>query len=413
MLNDQYYVWVEIDANKKRILNSAVFEQTLKKCVLAGIGTVILSVKDTTGFCLYHSSFVPHYSKFDSDFENTDYLRAYLTLAHQYGVKLCAGIDVFSEGRVQQRNSLSPGFSHPMWQTQIYGLDETGNPKIQKVSDVASIQTTGSIDDFHEIFVNPVLEEVQDYELSIIRELLENYELDGIVLDRARFVGLSSDFSDAARAKFEEFSGRKVASWPEDIYRYTSGESGLQVEYGPDFGKWIIFRAQVIKNFMVKVRQVVDQAKHKVKFIDYTGSWYPLYYLVGANWAGQRYITEDYPGVDGTEYTKTAYAEYLDTLLSGFYYSDVTRRDAEKSGQPAYWYSVEGSGDLVEQVVGNTVPYVGSLFLKQYEKSGENFRKAVEMCFQKSSGCMLFDLCYLDDYDWWEYAHIDGINRKM
>lgn len=408
MLNDQYYVWVEIEANKKRILDSALFERVLKKCVQAGIGTIILSVKDTTGFCLYHSAFVPHYSKFDPDFKDTDYLQAYLTLAHRYGVKLCAGIDVFSEGRVQQRNSLSPGFSHPSWQTQIYGLDERGKTKIQRVADEDSIQTTGSIDDFHEVFVNPVLEEVQDYEISIIQELLENYAVDGIVLDRARFVGLSSDFSDATRIKFEEFAGKKVVNWPEDIFRYVSLESGLQVEYGPDFGKWITFRAQIIKTFIDKVRNVVDCAKHKVKFIDYTGSWYPLYYLVGANWASKRYITDDYSGVNGMDYAKTAYAEDLDTLLSGFYYEDITRQDAKKSGQPAYWYSVEGSGDLVEQVVGNAVPYVGSLFLKQYENNGEKFHHAVEMCFRKSSGCMLFDLCYLDGYDWWKYARIDS-----
>ncbi len=402
MLNDQYYVWVEIEANKKRILDSAAFENVLKKCVEAGIGSVILSVKDTTGFCLYNSKFVPHYSAFDHDFEDIDYLQAYVKLAHKHSIKLYAGIDVFSEGRTKQMNPLSPGFSHPSWQTHIYGVDKTGNAKVQKVTDAAPIEATGSIDDFNEVFVNPVMDEVQDYELSIIQELLANYDINGIVLDRVRFVGLSSDFSDYTREKFEKFEGKKVESWPQDIYRLVSGESGIQVEYGSDFGKWITFRAQVIKDFIVKVRNVIDHADKKVDFIDYTGSWYPLYYLVGANWASDCYTPKEYPGVNATEYAQTGYAKYLDTLLSGFYYSDVTRLDAKESNQPDYWYSVEGSGDLVQQVVGDTVPYVGSLFLQQYENNGDNFRKAVEMCFKKSSGCMLFDLCYIDDYNWWD-----------
>ena len=406
MLNDQYYIWVETEANKKRILDSTVFENVIKKCVGAGIGTIILCVKDTTGFCLYNSRFVPHYCKFDRDFADVDYLRTYLKLAHKYGVKLCAGIDVFSEGRTKQINPLSPGFSHPTWQTQIYGVDKMGNAKVQRVADSAPIQTTGSIDDFNEVFVNPVMDEVQDYELSIIQELLANYEIDGIVLDRARFVGLSSDFSDYTRAKFENFAGEKVAVWPEDIYRLVSVESGIQVEYGPDFGKWVTFRARIINNFMIKVRNVISHADSKVKFIDYTGSWYPEYYLVGANWASDHYVPKEYPWVNEMEYAKTGYAKYLDTLLSGFYYSDITRQEAKENNQPDYWYSVEGSGDLVEQVVGDTVPYVGSLFLKQYENDGEKFHKAVEMCFKKSSGCMLFDLCYIDGYDWWKFCKI-------
>lgn len=406
MLNYEYYVWVEVEANKKRIINFDAFENAVKKCVKAGIGSIILSVKDTTGFCLYNSQFVPHYTGFDQDFENVDYLKAYIKLAHENAIKLYAGIDVFSEGRTKQFNPLSPGFVHPSWQTEIYGVDETGAAKIQKVTDTNPIQTTGSIDDFNEVFVNPVIDEVQDYEVSIIQELLANYDIDGIVLDRARFVGLSSDFSDYTRMKFEEFTGKPVSVWPEDIYRLVSSEDGLKVEYGSDFGKWITFRAQIIKNFIVKVRKTIDAADKKVAFIDYTGSWYPLYYLVGANWASDSYIPQEYPWVNGAEYAQTGYAEYLDKLLSGFYYSDVTRLEAKQKCRPDYWYSVEGSGDLVQKVVGDAAPYVGSLFLQQYQNDGACFHRAVEMCFQKSSGCMLFDLCYIEDYNWWELCKI-------
>lgn len=406
MLNDKYYIWVEIEANKKRIINCAAFKAVLEKCAKAGIGSVILSVKDTTGFCLYNSKFVPHYADFDSDFERIDYLQAYLKLAHERGIKLYAGIDVFAEGRTKHPHPLSPGFSHPAWQTELYGIDEAGDAKLQKVADPSPIKTIGSIDDFNEVFVNPVMEEVQQYELSIIQELVDNYEIDGVVLDRARFVGLSSDFSGGTRIKFEQFADKKVKNWPEDIYRLLPDGTGTRIEYGSDFGKWIEFRAQVIKEFIVKVRNTIDRADKKVEFLDYTGSWYPLYYLVGANWASEQYIPNEYPWVNGAQYAKTGYAEYLDRLLSGFYYTDVTRLEAKANSRPAYWYSVEGSGDMVQQVVGNAVPYVGSLFLQQYENDGARFRRAVEMCFLKSDGCMLFDLCYVDDYNWWELCKV-------
>jgi uncharacterized lipoprotein YddW (UPF0748 family) len=362
LLNHEYYVWVEITANKKRILDCECFAAMLDKCVQAGIGSMILSVKDTSGFCLYDSKFVPHYADFDADFDRIDYLQEYLQQAHERGMKLYAGIDVFAEGSTKRKNLLSPGFAHPSWQTEVYGLDETGAGKIQRVADAAPIRTTGSIDDFNEVFVNPVMEEVQEYEISIIQELIGKYDIDGIVLDRARFVGLSSDFSKDTREKFEGFAQEKIEHWPEDIYCLTADESGLKIEYGAVFGKWVEFRAKVIKDFILKVRKTIDNADKKLAFMDYTGSWYPLYYMVGANWASERYVPEEYPWVNAQEYAKTGYAESLDRLLSGFYYNEVTRLEAESNQKP-YWYSVEGSGDMVEKVLYHQSELIGKAML--------------------------------------------------
>lgn len=402
MADTNYYVWVEIEANKHRILDEDYFGSLLDRCLETGIGTVILSVKDTTGFGIYKSSFVPHYSLYDMAFGETDYLQLYIDMAHEKGIRLFAGVDVFAEGSRKNPNPLSPGFKNEAWQTQLYAVDREGNTKIRKITGLEDCRTTGSIDDFREVFVNPVHEEVRNYELEIIRELADNYHFDGIVLDRARFIGLGSDFSDYTRERFEKYIGEKVPNWPKDIYiMKCSGESDIKVEYGNLFGKWITFRATIIKEFIKKASEIVKASGKNIIFSDYTGSWYPLYYLVGANWASSEYIPEDYPWV-GSEYAGTGYSEQLDLLFSGFYYPDVTRQEAEASGQPAYWYSVEGSGDMVKKVVGNSVPYIGSLFLQQYEGKPEVLKAAVEMCFKKSGGCMLFDLCYIESFNYWD-----------
>jgi hypothetical protein len=117
-------------------------------------------------------------------------------------------------------------------------------------------------------------------------------------------------------------------------------------------------------------------------------------------------VPEEYPWV-GPEYSKTGYAEYVDKLLSGFYYPEVTVKEAAQNSRPEYWYSVEGSGIITDKVVGDAAPVIGSLFVLQYQGNPEKFKKAVEMCFKKSSGCMIFDLCYIDDYDWWDNCKID------
>jgi GNAT superfamily N-acetyltransferase len=184
----------------------------------------------------------------------------------------------------------------------------------------------------------------------------------------------------------------------------------LEIEYGEYFGEFITFRAGIIRNFIEQIRKLVDSQPRKVEFWDYTGSWYPLYYQVGANWASENYEAKEYPWVDPQKYKKTGYAEQLRGLFSGFYYSYVTEQEAEAANQPAYWYSVEGSGRLAYGVTQNTVPIVGSLFLQQYSENLESMTAAVNICFQKSSGCMLFDLSYLIENDWWKYVTVKSQN---
>lgn len=403
MADYNYYLWIEIQANKHRISDRDYFNRILDRCLCAGIGTIILSVKDTTGFGIFKSSLVPHYSKYDSCLEETDYLHEYVEMAHKKGLKLLAAVDVFAEGNTKAYHPLSPGYANTEWQTRMYGIDGKGDIAIKSVTDIPGMQTADSIDDFGEIFVNPVRDDVKEYELGVIKEIVDNYDIDGIVLDRVRFIGLGSDFSDYTRNKFEEYIGERVQHWPEDIYSLEKGEREPKISEGPLFGKWITFRAGVIKSFIIKAGEIV--AKHPgIEFLDYIGSWYPLYYTVGANWASSRYIPDEYPFVQKEEYSGTGYAEFVDKLISGFYFPEITIHDAIRLGKPAYWYSVEGSGDTMKKVVGGVVPFVGSLFLEQYKGRPDVFMKAVDMCFKKSQGCMLFDLCYIEEYDWWKYC---------
>jgi hypothetical protein len=203
----------------------------------------------------------------------------------------------------------------------------------------------------------------------------------------------------------------KEFQWPEDIFRITIKDKEPAIEYGQYFGEFITLRAGIIRGFIERVRKLTEAQKRKVEFWDYTGSWYPLYYQVGANWASENYETAEYPWVDLKQYQKTGYAEKLDGLLSGFYYTYVTEQEAKDAKQPAYWYSVEGSGRLAASVTMNAVPVVGSLFLDQYRDHPEAMTQAVSMCMKKSAGCMLFDLSYLVDNDWWKYVTV-GTNKE-
>ena len=160
----------------------------------------------------------------------------------------------------------------------------------------------------------------------------------------------------------------------------------------------------MICGFIKKVRACVDKANKKIDFIDYTGSWYPLYHLVAANWASPDHLEASYPATNPAEYAKTAYIRFIDRLMSGFYYEDVEIEEAHRHNKPAYWYSVEGSAGIAYEVTRREKPILGSLFLDQYKENPSDIKRAIDMCLNKSDGCMLFDLCYLIQNDWWKYA---------
>ena len=122
---NNYFVWVEITANTERILNADLFSEAMGKCAERGIDSVVLSVKDTSGFAIYNSQYAPHYSKLKSNFQEIDYLQQCLEIAHKHGLKLYASIDVFAEGNKHNQNPLMKGLTNEGWMSR----DLTGHPK--------------------------------------------------------------------------------------------------------------------------------------------------------------------------------------------------------------------------------------------------------------------------------------------
>lgn len=402
-MDQVYEVWIEIQANKELILNKEKFREAMEKCKKTGMTGIILSVKDTTGFVLYNSSLSEHYSVFDSEFDaDTDYVAQCFGIIRSLGMKCYAAFDVFAEGNKKQRHPLMKGFKEG-WECEVYGLDDNGKAVIQKSTDEKKLKTVGSIDDFGEIFVNPGREEVCSYELQLLEEFVKKYKPDGIVLDRVRYVGLSTDFSEHSRLAWETYADVTGEKWPEDIYTIAQTEDGWKEVPGKYFGSFFEYRASVIKKFIQSVRKMIDENCPEVEFYDYTGSWYPLYYNVGANWASENYESVEFPWCDPKKIKKTGYAEIPDRLLSGFYYSDIWMSEAEKKHLPAYWYSVEGSYEIASKVTDKKEGLVGSLFIEQYKEQPERLQEAMSVCFDKTSGCMIFDLSYIIKYDWWDY----------
>ena len=95
--------------------------------------------------------------------------------------------------------------------------------------------------------INPVLEEVRNYEQSILKELVTLYpKLDGIILDRVRFDNLNADFSDSSKVAFEKYIGQYVERYPEDIFYF----EGKERKEGKLYKLWLEWRASIIHDFV-------------------------------------------------------------------------------------------------------------------------------------------------------------------
>ncbi len=258
-------------------------------------------------------------------------------------------------------------------------------------------------------FVNPINPDVKAYELNILRELVTNYEIDGVTLDRARYSSVYADFSDLSRSAFEEYIGEPVQNWPADIFTVEFVANGKKVIPGPLYKKWIEWRAKNIYDYFASAEATVHAIKPEAAFSTYVGSWYPDYYNEGVNWASDTYL----PQYDWTseEYHQYGYARLLDFIMTGLYYEDITKSDALAHDAAAI-YSVEGAAELSLEVTDNGTFVYGGLYTLQYVHDGcesngcrptpDQWQEALKMAAAKSHGVMIFDMVYLDWYDWWQ-----------
>ena len=63
-------------------------------------------------------------------------------------------------------------------------------------------------------FLNPAREDNRAYALAVLREIVKNYDIDGLALDYCRYPDAESDFSEDTRIAFEKYLGKKLKKIP-------------------------------------------------------------------------------------------------------------------------------------------------------------------------------------------------------
>ncbi len=396
-------LWIDATANFERFSYEDSITFYLDKAKQLGFTDVVIDIKPITGEVLYKSQIAPTMKKWKGFYRSgeLDYLNFFIIESHKRNLKIQVSLNVFVGGH----NFFDRGI--------VY--DEDADWQSINYTDSGFVPIT-NLKHKYSAMLNPAIAEVQDYELSIIAEVVKLFpKLNGIILDRVRFDGIEADFSLESKSLFEKFLENKIENFPEDIYKWEKGDNKISVrKHGKYYNQWLEWRASIIYEFFKKARKLVKEINPEISFGDYAGAWYPVYYEVGVNWASKNYDPHlDYDWATDT-YKNFGYAELLDLFVSGNYFFEVTkeevldlnadinkRSEAGMGQEKEYWYSVEGSAEIANEVVMNAVPIIGGLYVEQYKDHPEQFKKAMKMCLAKTNGVMIFDIVHIINYDWW------------
>ncbi len=412
------FIWIDAAANFPDFANSKEnIIRDLKKAAEVGFTHVVVDIRPTSGYVLFKSShceqlkWVPSWNRSKpikiERTTNFDYLQVFIDEGHKLGLKVYAGFNTFIGGRVTTFGNLGPIFDNPK-------LAECGTV-LNTAQGLKNIMETQE----YEKFYNPANPYIQNYIISLLKDLAKYNKtgLDGIILDRCRFMGYRSDFSDFTRQEFEQYIGHKVDSWPEDVLPIGYKEEKVPRPVPKLYLKWNEYRVKVIYDFMYKARKEVKAIAPDLDFGAYVGAWYAMYFPNGVNWASKKYDPSiKFPSWASKEYKNYGYASLMDILIVGAYAKPVSVYGSwEWSMQGFCKLAMDKTKGDAGLLVGG--PDVGNWdYEDKYTQQQENdaITNSVKACADQCQGYFLFDMIHLKIANQWGYVKqgIDQLHKK-
>lgn len=157
--------------------------------------------------------------------QNYDALEGFCRIGHEYGIEIHVWVENFFIG-VKGRELVNVTAGHHL-------LDKNGNNYCPTM-----------YGDF--VFLNPYDEYSQNLVMSIYREMIEKYDIDGLHLDYIRFpepnsaTGADFGYNDDIIAGFQS------------AYNTTANPKTMAT-YGKDWNNWCLFRESIINDWVEKV----------------------------------------------------------------------------------------------------------------------------------------------------------------
>lgn len=381
-------MWVEQFVNAQALNSVEKIESMINTAKEAGITEFAIDVKGCEGFTAYKKTTYSNAPYMTATIDpkkqvemDIDFLEEFIQIAHKVNMKVYASINFFVEGNISTGDyAINVPKEHPEWAEILQAPEDAG-----KFKSVLETKREAML-----LYVNPANDQVQDYQLNRAEEVLRNYEVDGIIMDRARYDNQYADFSDVTKKKFETYLNnkkKKLNNWPADAFSINA--DGVMV-LGEHYYEWITFRSTIIQGFSNRLRELVDryrgETKRDIKLAAYVGSWYETYYQNGVNWADESFVYNErlqFPmdKLYTREYAKASYLKNIDFIMIGCYYD--TKEQIEK-------YVTLGN-----ILINNKIDLIGSISLPDL-KTAKELKEGFKVTYDNSDGTMIFDLCYTD-----------------
>ncbi|MBO9633113.1 MAG: family 10 glycosylhydrolase [Chitinophagaceae bacterium] len=400
-------VWIDAAANFPDYANNKTrIGQDVKKIKDAGLTAIVLDVRPTMGDVLFQTSQVDQVHKLDywgdagyGFYERTetwDYLQAFIDACRTEGLKIYAAINTFVAGNK---------YSYGLGQQGLLFRDNTKkdwastmNHSFGLINVLDLDATTDPNNDYGTKFLNPHNDAVQQFLLNMIGDLAK-YNVDGIILDRARFNNFQTDFSPQAKSKFEAYIGETVANFPNDVVVPGTSYYPLPGTMPKYFKQWMAFRAKTIHDFMEKARTKVKSVNSKMEFGVYVGGWYSTYYDVGVNWASPDYNTAQfYPSWANSDYRNYGYGDLMDITMIGAYAPTTSIYGSTE-------WTVEGFCKRAKTMIGNNIviggPDVGNGSGWTGGGKPNEVSQTVDAAMGACDGYFIFDLIHIKKYNYW------------
>jgi uncharacterized lipoprotein YddW (UPF0748 family) len=217
-------------------------QSTLDEYKDAGVNTLIIMIKSTSGLVYYNSAIAQRDTSYKWDFFGT-----FLKEARKREMAVHPWFCVFTEGGLYGEVR-----KHPEWLIQ------------SRKSEFVNV-------------VNPALPAVREYEMSLILELVKNYDVDWVHLDYIRYPCSPAEvyfsFDSGTRAQFKKYLG-------EDPLLIKNADSGNMV-----WNEWIEWNASQVTLFVSDLKNALAGIRKNVKI---SAAVFPLSsnskVLIGQDW---------------------------------------------------------------------------------------------------------------------------------
>ena len=212
--------------------NDAEVRDTVKKLAALNVNALYLETFYDGYFIGYMDLDGVEHSPNNGEY---DALEGFVRICHEYGIEVHAWCENFFTGYLNNDGTLS-------------------SPVLQKFSDKLLMDSEGNEFYYYNeratfVFLNPNDTKCRKFVLNVYKEILKNYDIDGLHLDYIRFPELNY--------------GKYDYGYNEDIIKAFSKETGIKedprtfAKGSEEMTKWISFRCGIINSFVKEVFDLV------------------------------------------------------------------------------------------------------------------------------------------------------------